>query len=167
MKRNKKLELYWGLAPLLFLIGISITPLLFIYVLEVPITGLVKSVTGNQWYWIYGCVSRTNFFNKNWSSAMVGGTLTARDSWNTRRYKKLQWAISSHDVIHNWGIAGSARDTLGVKMDAYPGRCNVSCASPVYHSGLYTGYCSELCGEHHTYMPIVLNINMDLVKRRI
>ena len=167
MKRNKKLELYWGLAPLLFLIGISITPLLFIYVVEDSFGGLVKSVTGNQWYWIYGCVSGTNFFNKNWSSAMVRGTLTARDSWNTRRYKKLQWAISSHDVIHNWGIAGSARDTLGVKMDAYPGRCNVSCASPVYHSGLYTRYCSELCREHHTYMPIVLNINMDLVKRRI
>merc|ERR1711962_1616461 len=88
-----------------------------------------KSVTGNQWYWIYGCVSGTNFFNKNWSSAMLRGTLTARDSWNTRRYKKLQWAISSHDVIHNWGIAGSARDTLGVKIDAYPG--GVMCRVPL------------------------------------
>merc|ERR1739848_810461 len=55
------------------------TPLLFIYVLETPVSGLVKSVTGNQWYWIYGCVSGTNFFNKSWSSAMVGGTLTARE----------------------------------------------------------------------------------------
>ena len=68
----------------------------------------------------------------------------------------MRWAVSSNDVIHNWGVARSSEDTLGVKMDAYPGRCNIAQATPAYHSGLYTGYCSELCRTHHSYMPIML-----------
>ena len=74
----------------------------------------------------------------------------------TNRWATGYWAVSSNDVTHNWGIARASDNSLRVKMDAYPGRINVSCHDSVRPSGIYLGYCSELCGAHHAYMPISL-----------
>jgi len=68
--------------------------------------------------------------------------------------------ITSNDVIHNWGIAGCYRSSLGMKMDAYPGRLNVAFIDGAglksKKQALYLRYCSELCRIYHAYMPISL-----------
>ncbi len=54
------------------------------------------------------------------------------------------------DVIHAWGVP-----SMGVKIDAVPGRVNetwIYAKSP----GLYYGQCSELCGRDHGFMPIAV-----------
>ncbi|HEY7610100.1 MAG TPA: cytochrome c oxidase subunit II [Alphaproteobacteria bacterium] len=54
------------------------------------------------------------------------------------------------DVIHSWTIP-----SMGVKMDANPGRINetwIHAKKP----GLYYGQCSELCGTDHGFMPIAV-----------
>lgn len=58
--------------------------------------------------------------------------------------------VTSVDVIHSWAVPA-----LGKKLDAIPGRLNVT---SVYISipGVYYGQCSELCGVDHAFMPIVV-----------
>ena len=54
------------------------------------------------------------------------------------------------DVIHSWAIP-----SMGVKMDANPGRINetwIFAKKP----GWYYGQCSELCGTDHGFMPIAI-----------
>lgn len=56
--------------------------------------------------------------------------------------------ITSYDVLHSWCLP-----SLGVKMDAVPGRLNefnLYISAP----GVYYGQCSELCGANHAFMPI-------------
>ena len=45
--------------------------------------------------------------------------------------------------------------TLEIKIDAIPGRVNSIVMSGLV-PGLYVGYCSELCGSGHAFMPINL-----------
>ena len=58
--------------------------------------------------------------------------------------------ISSLDVIHSFSLP-----TLGIKVDAIPGRISNMNINGLC-SGLYIGYCSELCGSGHAFMPINL-----------
>lgn len=54
-------------------------------------------------------------------------------------------------MIHSWAIP-----SMGVKIDAIPGRLNQT-RLYIERCGVYRGMCSELCGVNHGYMPIVLN----------
>jgi heme/copper-type cytochrome/quinol oxidase subunit 2 len=58
--------------------------------------------------------------------------------------------ITSSDVLHSWAVP-----SLGIKMDAVPGRLN---QIPLYirREGIFFGQCSEICGAGHAYMPIVV-----------
>lgn len=56
--------------------------------------------------------------------------------------------VTSADVLHSWAIP-----SLGVKVDACPGRLN-QVAIFVKREGIYYGQCSEICGVNHGFMPI-------------
>lgn len=60
--------------------------------------------------------------------------------------------VTSADVIHSWAVP-----SLGVKIDACPGRLNqvMVCATRI---GVFYGQCSELCGVNHGFMPIVVEV---------
>jgi heme/copper-type cytochrome/quinol oxidase subunit 2 len=58
--------------------------------------------------------------------------------------------ISSADVLHSWAVP-----TLGVKVDACPGRLNQA-SLLIQYPGVYYGQCSEICGVNHGFMPIVV-----------
>ena len=62
----------------------------------------------------------------------------------------LRALITSADVLHSWAVP-----SLGVKLDACPGRLN---RIPVYikRAGIFYGQCSELCGVLHGFMPVVI-----------
>jgi cytochrome c oxidase subunit 2 len=45
--------------------------------------------------------------------------------------------------------------SLGIKVDAIPGRLN-SLIRIRSFSGIYYGQCREICGSNHRYIPIVL-----------
>jgi heme/copper-type cytochrome/quinol oxidase subunit 2 len=45
--------------------------------------------------------------------------------------------------------------SLGVKLDAVPGRLNQT-AFLANREGVFYGQCSEICGANHAYMPIVV-----------
>lgn len=58
--------------------------------------------------------------------------------------------VSSADVLHSWAIP-----SLGVKVDACPGRLNQA-GIFIKREGTYYGQCSEICGVNHGFMPIVV-----------
>jgi len=54
------------------------------------------------------------------------------------------------DVIHSWAVP-----SLGVKVDAIPGRLN-QLGYWLMREGVFYGQCSEICGSNHAFMPIAL-----------
>jgi len=62
----------------------------------------------------------------------------------------VRLVITGADVIHSWAVP-----SLGLKLDAIPGRLN-QVGVYIQRPGIYRGMCSELCGVNHAYMPIVV-----------
>lgn len=58
--------------------------------------------------------------------------------------------VTSADVIHSFAIP-----SLGIKVDAIPGRLNQSDLF-LKRPGLFYGQCSEICGSNHSFMPIAI-----------
>jgi len=71
--------------------------------------------------------------------------------------------ITSTDVIHSFALP-----SLGLKVDALPGRINQLFSNPS-RVGVFFGQCSEICGSNHSFMPIILKVcdlkNFDLVRK--
>ena len=64
--------------------------------------------------------------------------------------------VTSADVLHSWAVP-----SLGVKVDACPGRLNQVFLF-IKREGVFYGQCSELCGVNHGFMPIVVQaVNQD------
>ena len=68
---------------------------------------------------------------------------------------KMQITSDPAGVIHSWAVP-----SLGVKMDAIPGRLNETYYR-IEEPGLYYGQCSELCGPGHGFMPISIKAVSD------
>jgi cytochrome c oxidase subunit 2 len=64
--------------------------------------------------------------------------------------KKVRLLVTADDVVHSWGVPA-----LGIKLDTVPGRLNETWVE-VDRPGMYYGFCSELCGVNHSYMPIAI-----------
>ena len=62
----------------------------------------------------------------------------------------IRLIVTSSDVIHSFGVP-----SLGLKLDAIPGRLNQT-SFFIDRPGVYYGQCSELCGILHGFMPIVI-----------
>ena len=64
-----------------------------------------------------------------------------------------RFIISSADVLHSWALP-----SIGIKLDATPGRLNQTFSINFIPSILY-GQCSEICGANHSFMPIVIEFS--------
>lgn len=64
---------------------------------------------------------------------------------------RLRILVTSSDVLHSWAVP-----SLGVKIDACPGRLNCVYVY-IKRPGVFHGQCSELCGVKHGFMPIVVH----------
>jgi len=62
----------------------------------------------------------------------------------------IRLLVTSADVIHSWAVP-----SLGIKVDAIPGRLNQT-GLYIKREGVFYGQCSELCGINHGFMPIVV-----------
>nr|WIL79889.1 cytochrome c oxidase subunit II [Trichodes sp.] len=154
---GQMIELIWTILPAITLIFIALPSLKLIYILdEVNNPSVSIKTMGHQWYWSY---EYSDFKNIEFDSYMIPSN--ELNSWNFRLLDvdnrimipfktQVRMLISSADVIHSWTIP-----SMGVKLDATPGRLNqVSFTSS--RTGLFYGQCSEICGANHSFMPIVL-----------
>jgi heme/copper-type cytochrome/quinol oxidase subunit 2 len=62
----------------------------------------------------------------------------------------IRFIVTAADVIHSF-----AMPSLGIKIDAYPGRLN-QVSALINRVGTFYGQCSEICGILHSSMPIVV-----------
>lgn len=129
-----------------------------------PDTPQTVVVTGRQWYWDYRTtVASVNSisFNVSASSHILNTPgvfhMFLLDQWLylfcTEAYNV---AVTSGDVLHSFAIP-----SLGIKIDAVPGKDNIVSLSPVT-PGLFFGNCSEICGVNHTVIPIGLVVGKTL-----
>lgn len=141
---NIKLEILWTILPIIFIIIIALHSISVIYNIGVSkgINNKYVSVIGNQWYWIYNNIESriTN----------LGRLILVDQPLFLKSNVTYNILVNSLDVIHSFSLP-----TLGIKIDAIPGRVNSVNISGLC-SGLYVGYCSELCGSGHAFMPINL-----------
>jgi cytochrome c oxidase subunit 2 len=62
----------------------------------------------------------------------------------------VRYIVTGADVIHDFCVP-----SLGLKIDATPGRLNQASAL-VERPGVFYGQCSEICGVYHAFMPIAI-----------
>lgn len=150
---NSKLEYYWTMCPLLSVIIMRYFGWLVLGENELPPTrnDICVKIIGQMWYWTYELfgISFDSILIRNYNKGNIryldlDNILILPTSVN------IKLNIYSLDVIHSWRLM-----QLGVKMDAVPGRGN-SVTLNLIKPGIMYGFCSELCGEGHSMMPIIL-----------
>nr|YP_010586279.1 cytochrome c oxidase subunit II [Hydroptila angulata]UZZ44041.1 cytochrome c oxidase subunit II [Hydroptila angulata] len=152
---NQSLELIWTIIPSFFLIFIGVPSLNLLYLIdEINKPKINLKTMGHQWFWSY---EYSNFLNINFDSYMAPFSssndfrlLEVDNRIILPLNMNIRMLISSSDVIHSWTIP-----CLGIKMDAMPGRMNQSTLY-INRPGVYFGQCSEICGNNHSFMPIVI-----------
>nr|APX40501.1 cytochrome c oxidase subunit 2 [Labidostomis taxicornis] len=151
------IEVIWTILPAVTLIFIAIPSLKLIYMLdEVNNPSMTMKTIGHQWFWSYEYSDFKNIeFDsymiptddlKNFNFRLLDVDNRAPVPFNTQ----VRIMITSGDVIHSWTIP-----SLGVKVDATPGRLNQA-SFLISRAGLFFGQCSEICGANHSFMPIVI-----------
>nr|YP_010381711.1 cytochrome c oxidase subunit II [Augilina tetraina]UDL72086.1 cytochrome c oxidase subunit 2 [Augilina tetraina] len=157
---NQFLETLWTVIPAVTLIFIALPSLKILYIMEEMINpSITVKVMGHQWYWTYEYSDKKKM---EIESYMINKPKTSefRLLEVTNRLilpflTQTRMIISSSDVIHSWTI-----QSLGLKMDAIPGRLNQS-SILLKKPGVFFGQCSEICGMNHSFMPISMeSINM-------
>lgn len=158
VQHNTSLEIAWTLIPCVILLLIAVPSFSLLYAVEdLNIIESTIKIIGNQWYWTYELPCEN--FEKKFDSVMlleedlILGRLRLLEV-DTRLIlpieKQLRLFITASDVLHSWAVP-----SLGVKIDACPGRLN-QVALLIKRSGIYYGQCSEICGINHGFMPIVV-----------
>nr|APX40293.1 cytochrome c oxidase subunit 2 [Sphaeroderma rubidum] len=154
---GQMIEIIWTILPTITLIFIAIPSLRLIYILdEINNPTITIKTIGHQWYWTY---EYSDFKNIEFDSYMI--PTNEMNSFNFRLLdvdnrvivpfeSNIRMLVTAADVIHSWTIP-----SLGVKIDATPGRLNQISFS-LNQTGMFIGQCSEICGANHSFMPIIM-----------
>nr|YP_009945370.1 cytochrome c oxidase subunit II [Pochazia shantungensis]QOE55905.1 cytochrome c oxidase subunit II [Pochazia shantungensis] len=155
---NQLTETLWTIMPAVSLIFIAIPSLKILYIMEEIINpSITIKAIGHQWYWSYEYSDKSK--KTDFESYMISNKETETQMFRLlevdNRIKipfltQTRMIISSSDVIHSWTVP-----SVGVKMDAVPGRLN-QISFTMKKPGLFFGQCSEICGTNHSFMPITL-----------
>nr|QUQ05883.1 cytochrome c oxidase subunit 2 [Neoconidiobolus thromboides] len=155
------IELIWTITPALILIAIAIPSFKLLYLMDEVIEPTITlKFTGHQWYWT---TEYSDYVNES-DNIEFDNYMVPTADLELGRLRLLEVdnrvivpvdthvrvIVTSTDVIHSLAVP-----SLGVKIDAIPGRLNQS-SFLIKREGVYYGQCSELCGIYHGFMPIVI-----------
>nr|YP_009239732.1 cytochrome c oxidase subunit II [Chilo sacchariphagus]AMM06333.1 cytochrome c oxidase subunit II [Chilo sacchariphagus] len=154
---GQMIELIWTIIPAFTLIFIALPSLRLLYLLDELNNPLItlKSI-GHQWYWSY---EYSDFNNIEFDSYMIPSNELEMNKFRLLDVdnriilpmnNQIRIMVTATDVIHSWTIP-----SLGVKIDANPGRLNQTNFF-INRPGIYYGQCSEICGSNHSFMPIMI-----------
>jgi cytochrome c oxidase subunit 1 len=159
---HSNLEKIWTYIPALILMLIATPSFSLLYAIDDIVDPRVTvKVIGRQWYWTYETTDVTSDRIINFDSYMIAtddlpeGALRLLEVDNRLALPvrtPVRALITASDVLHSWAIP-----SLGVKMDACPGRLN-QVSLFIDRCGTFYGQCSELCGINHSFMPIVVDV---------
>lgn len=165
------IETIWSMVPAFLLIILVLPSMKVLYIMEdVKSPVLTFKVVAHQWYWSYVVPLFKNF----------SYSLDSSDSVSTYEFDSMleehtvdsdfprllgcssdffvpvnttsRLLITSTDVIHSFALP-----SLGLKVDALPGRINQLFMNPS-RVGSFFGQCSEICGSNHSFMPIRIKV---------
>jgi cytochrome c oxidase subunit 2 len=156
------LEVAWTLIPVLILVVMAIPSFrLLTHQIAMPAADITVKVTGKQWYWSYeypkdqgdfGFDSLIKADNELDPSKGDIRLLSVDNEAVVPVGKIVRLQITAADVIHSFVI-----QSLGVRMDAVPGRLNETWFK-AEREGIYYGQCSKICGKDHAFMPIAFRV---------
>lgn len=167
-------EILWTIVPFIIVIGMALPATRTVVSMkDTSNADVTIKVTGLQWKWGYdylkGEGEGISFLSTlSTPRTQVGAPGVVPTEQRGDNYlmevdnqvvvpvnKKIRIITTANDVIHSWSIPA-----FGVKQDAIPGfvRDTWFKAEKV---GVYRGFCSELCGKEHAFMPIVVNVVSD------
>nr|YP_003204827.1 cytochrome c oxidase subunit II [Macrogyrus oblongus]ACO92540.1 cytochrome c oxidase subunit II [Macrogyrus oblongus] len=154
---GQTIEVIWTILPAITLIFIALPSLRLLYLLDEMKNPIITLKTiGHQWYWSY---EYTNFKETEFDSYMNPTNEMSDNSFRLLDvdnrivlpfFSQIRVIVTALDVLHSWTIP-----SLGVKIDATPGRLNQT-SFFMNRSGLFFGQCSEICGANHSFMPIAI-----------
>nr|YP_009736190.1 cytochrome c oxidase subunit II [Pseudogastromyzon peristictus]QBM11160.1 cytochrome c oxidase subunit II [Pseudogastromyzon peristictus]UDN38899.1 cytochrome c oxidase subunit II [Pseudogastromyzon cheni] len=154
---SQEIEIVWTVLPAVILILIALPSLRILYLMdEINDPHLTIKAMGHQWYWSY---EYTDFESLGFDSYMVPTQDLSPGQFRLLETdhrmvipmeSPIRVLVSAEDVLHSWAVP-----SLGVKMDAVPGRLNQT-AFIAARPGVFYGQCSEICGANHSFMPIVV-----------
>jgi cytochrome c oxidase subunit II len=151
------LEIAWTALPVLILVVIAIPSFKLLYYMDrVQEPEMTIKAVGHQWYWSYEYPDDGNFAFDAYMVAdqdLQDGQprlLTTDNAVVLPVGTNIRVLITATDVLHSWAVPA-----FGVKTDAVPGRINETWVR-IEEPGMYYGQCSELCGDFHGFMPIMV-----------
>lgn len=169
-------ELIWTVVPVLILVGIAVWVVgLLLDQEDNSNADMTIEVTGYQWLWEYNYPEdNISFYSKLSETSNEKrrlGEVSMSDSFSRLAEsdgdcylsdvdnplvipanKKILMKVSAEDVVHAWSV-----DAFDFKMDAYPQITNERWLQ-ANKPGTYRGWCKELCGRDHAFMPIVVEV---------
>jgi len=160
VSHNTLLEVVWTIVPVIILVLIAIPSFRLLYFeADIPPVDLTINAIGHQWYWTYqypekGKLQFDSIVLTDDQAAKKGEPrLLGVDNPIVVPVNKVVKVVTTgSDVIHSWAVPA-----FGVKMDAVPGRLNVTWFK-AEKEGTYYGQCSQLCGARHAFMPIEVKV---------
>lgn len=156
------IELIWTITPALILTVIAFPSFRLLYLLdEVTSPTITIKVIGHQWYWSY---EYSDYVTDSGQSVEFDSYMIPESDLELGQFRLLdvdnkmiipvdchiRLIITGADVIHSFAVP-----SLGLKIDATPGRLNQS-SILAERTGTFYGQCSEICGVWHGFMPIAV-----------
>ncbi len=146
-------ESVWTILPIVVLIFLVYPSIYLLYLVDerrVEFLCTLK-VIGHQWYWSYKIDGVLNLDIDSYMDAdRVVRLMDVDNRVVVPAQEPIRALITSGDVLHSWALP-----SLGVKIDAIPGRLNQFVFMVILNSVVH-GQCREICGVNHSFIPIVL-----------
>jgi cytochrome c oxidase subunit 2 len=159
-------EIAWTVVPFIIVVGLAVVATgEVIAQKDTSSPDITVKATGYQWKWGYDYIKGEGegigfLSTLSTPRAQIVGDEPKSDTYLSEVDnplvvpvgKKVRVITTANDVIHSWYVPA-----LGVKQDAIPGfvRDTWFRADKV---GTFRGYCAELCGKDHAFMPIVVEV---------
>ncbi|WP_341348809.1 cytochrome c oxidase subunit II [Burkholderia contaminans] len=162
-------EIIWTIVPFVIVVLMALPATKAVVAMkDTTNADLTIKVTGYQWKWGYDYVK-----GPGEGIGFLSTLSTPRDEVMGKKpitdtylqevdnplvvpvNKKIRIITTANDVVHSWYVPA-----FGVKQDAIPGfvRDTWFKADKV---GTFRGFCTELCGKEHAYMPVVVEVLSD------
>ena len=125
------LELIWTITPAFILIAIAFPSFRLLYLLDEVISPTITiKVVGHQWFWSY---EYSDYVNESGESIEFDSYMIPESDLELGQFRLLdvdnkvivpvdthiRLIVTGADVIHSWAVP-----SLGIKIDAVPGRLN-------------------------------------------
>lgn len=164
LSENTFIETVWSIIPTFLIVVLAVPSIRVLFIIEdMKSPALTFKVVAHQWYWTYvspifknlSFKIEENIIRRFEYDSFIESTprlLGCTSDLFIPVKTSSRILITSTDVIHSFAVP-----SLGLKVDAIPGRINQLYTNPTI-VGLFFGQCSEICGSNHSFIPVSLKV---------